>query len=118
MTTAATTILRRSAEDPIWFFRHVLGVDYLTPQQFGVVASIGPHKRTAVTAGHAVGKTWLAARLALWFLYTHPGSKVITTAPTWTQVAGLLWRELGNAHLRSRFPLGGRVNQTELNLAA
>lgn len=39
--------------------------------------------------------TAVAAQIILWFLAAHPGnSRVITTAPTWAQVADLLWREL------------------------
>jgi phage terminase large subunit len=50
--------------------------------------------RTAVRACHGVGKTAAAAQTALWFLGTHPNSRVITTAPTWAQVEQLLWREV------------------------
>lgn len=113
----AQTVLTRSQSDPEWFLRHVLGVPYITPQQSDVIASVATNRRTAVTAGNGVGKTWLAARLALWFLYTNPGSKVVTTAPTWFQVENLLWRELRVAHANALFPLGGSPNQTELNLS-
>lgn len=90
---------------------------YITPQQMAVVNSVAQCRRTAVTAGNGVGKTWLAARLALWFLYVNPASKVVTTAPTWHQVKNLLWRELRIAHSQTRFPLGGQPNQTELNIS-
>lgn len=113
----AKTILERARRDPAWYLREILGVPYITPQQAEVIGSVAANRRTAVTAGNGVGKTWLAARLALWFLYAHPGAKVVTTAPTWHQVQNLLWRELRIAHSQARFPLGGQLNQTELNLS-
>jgi len=113
----AQTILEKSRNDPAWFIRHVLGCEYLTPQQISVVNSVCDNRRTLVTAGNSVGKTFLAARLALWFLYSNPKSKVITTAPTWIQVESLLWRELRSAYQSARFPLGGDVFKTQINLA-
>lgn len=110
-------MLDRGRRDPVWWFRHVLGVDYLTPQQIAVIESVRDKRRTAVPAGHAVGKTWLAARLALWFLLNWKGSKVVTTAPTWTQVETLLWRELHAAHRQARVELGGTLTKTQLDLA-
>src|SRR5690606_2827685 len=62
------------------------------------------------------GKTKVAAWIALWFLYTHLNSKVITTAPTWHQVENLLWREIHAAHANSRISLGGKVLQTQIEL--
>jgi phage terminase large subunit len=117
MNAEASAILEKSKGDPAWFLMEVLGVPYLTSQQRDVIASVAKHRRTCVTAGNGVGKTWLAARLALWFLYTNPQSKVVTTAPTWFQVENLLWRELRVAHQTARFPLGGTANQTQLSLS-
>lgn len=113
----AKTILQRSQSDPAWFIRTVLGAPVITPQQLRVIESVRDNRRTLVTAGNSLGKTWLAARLALWFLYSNPKSKVITTAPTWIQVESLLWRELRQAHVSAKFPLGGQVNKTQINLA-
>lgn len=113
----AQSILDKSRRDPEWFIRTILGASYLTPQQVSVISSVRDNRRTLVTAGNSVGKTWLAARLALWFLHTNPPSKVVTTAPTWIQVESLLWRELRQAHAMAKFPLGGQVNKTLLNLS-
>lgn len=115
--SCAKIVIERAQRDPAWFLREVLGVTHITPQQSDVIASVAANRRTAVTAGNGLGKTWIAARLALWFLYAHPGAKVVTTAPTWHQVQNLLWRELRVAHSQSRFALGGQLNQTELNLS-
>ncbi len=62
---------------------------------------------------HEVGKSYVASRLVAWWLAAHPpGSAfVVTTAPTFHQVRGVLWREIGRAHRKGSLP--GRVNQTE-----
>ncbi len=59
-----------------------------------MMEAVRDHPRVAVRACHGVGKTAGAAQVALWFLITRPNSRVITTAPTWAQVAQLLWREI------------------------
>lgn len=99
-----------------FFFPKVLSIPYITPQQSLVVQSVHSKRRTAVPAAHGVGKTWLAARLALWFLFSFVGSKVLTTAPTWHQVENLLWRELRKAYGNSKLQLGDLL-QTELNIS-
>lgn len=67
-------------------------------------------------SGHGVGKTYVAAGVALWFLYSFPDSRVLSTAPTFTGVEKLLWHEINQLHQRARFPLGGNCLSVELNL--
>lgn len=113
--TQAKKILDRARQDPVFFVRQVLGGDPWEKQE-EILKAVRDHKRVAVRACHGVGKTKVAAWVALWFLYTHPNSKVITTAPTWHQVENLLWREIHAAHAASRIPLGGKVLQTQIEL--
>jgi hypothetical protein len=113
--TQAKKILDRARQDPVFFVRQVLGGDPWEKQE-EILEAVRDHKRVAVRACHGVGKTKVAAWVALWFLYTHPNSKVITTAPTWHQVENLLWREIHAAHAASRIPLGGKVLQTQIEL--
>jgi phage terminase large subunit len=115
--------------DPEWFAAHVLGLgptpaaraagytSALTPDQQAIVQSVRTHRRTAVPAAVGVGKTRAAAILAVWFLYTHPGSKVVTTAPNGELVETLLWREIAALVTGAAVPLGGTLLQTELRLA-
>jgi len=110
-------IVNRSKDDPVWFIKNVLGVKYLTPQQTELCVSVRDNRRTASPAGNAVGKTFLAAQLVLWFFFTNEASKVLTTAPTWFQVENLLWREIRKSHQRSIYPLGGEITQTQINLS-
>jgi hypothetical protein len=128
LSNADAQAIAARARDPFWFIEHVLGLQptaaaraygytsALTPDQQAIVASVRDHRRTAVPAGHGVGKTNVVALLVLWFLYTNPGCKVVTTAPTWFQVENLLWQEIRGAHDRSRTPLGGTPNLTSLTL--
>ncbi|NPV44817.1 MAG: AAA family ATPase [Firmicutes bacterium] len=113
--TQAKMVLDRARQDPVFFVRQVLGGDPWEKQE-EILEAVRDHKRVAVRACHGVGKTKVAAWVALWFLYTHPNSKVITTAPTWHQVENLLWREIHAAHAASRIPLGGKVLQTQIEL--
>jgi hypothetical protein len=113
----AQKIVNRSKDNPVWFIQNVLGVEYLTPPQIELCHSVRDNRRTASPAGHAVGKTFIAAQLVLWFLFTNEGSKILTSAPTWHQVEHLLWREIRKAHKKSLYSLGGEVIQTQINLA-
>ena len=71
------------------------------------------HRRVAVPSCYASGKSWLAARICVWWIDNHPAGEafVVTTATTGSQVKAILWRELGRAHARGQLP--GRLNQTE-----
>jgi phage terminase large subunit len=113
----AREITRRCQADPLFFSEHVLGGEHPWARQHEIMLSVRDHARTAVPAGFAVGKTWTAARVALWFLFSFPQSLVISTAPTWRQVETVLWAEIRRQHRLSRMPLGGTVLQTQLRLA-
>lgn len=63
---------------------------------------------------HWSGNTFLAARLALWFLCTFKPAKVISTSPTLRQVKDLLWKELRTAYQKAKIPLGGELLQLSL----
>lgn len=82
--------------------------------------SVRDNPRTAVRACHGVGKTATAAHLALWFLAVHPGSRVITTAPTFAQVEHLLWVAIRAAIARAHQQGNGRQfpkpNRTSLEM--
>lgn len=87
--------------------------EYLWSKQREVLRSIRDNRRTAVRSCHEVGKSWLAGRIAAWWIDVWPAGSafVVTTAPTNPQIKAILWKELGRAFMRGR--LAGRVNQTE-----
>ena len=53
----------------------------------------------------------------LWFLYSFPRSRVVTTAPTWTQVEELLWREIRATWEGARVPFDGKKFNTRLEVS-
>ncbi|MDI6877582.1 MAG: hypothetical protein QMC96_12525 [Methanomicrobiales archaeon] len=108
-------VLRRAQADPVWWVREVLGHEPWS-KQVEVLESVRDHHKTAVKSCHAGGKSFIAADAALWFLYTHRPSLVITTAPTDRQVRGILWKEIRTSHQRARYPLGGTLLTQELKL--
>lgn len=112
---AGADVLERARKDPEWFFRAILGC-HPWPQQIAIAEAVRDHGSVAVPSCHSSGKSWIAARIVLWFLYSHPASKVITTAPTARQAKGILWSEIATAHRRSRYPLGGEITSTQLSI--
>ncbi len=110
------SIVKRCQQDPIFFSEHVLGAEQPWEKQRRIMLSVRDNRRTVVPSGFGVGKTWTAARVVLWFLYSFPNSLVITTAPTWRQVENVLWAEIRRQHQQSYRPLGGQVLQTQIKI--
>jgi hypothetical protein len=86
--------------DPLLFFNEVLGVKPRRWQR-EVLLEIGRrrshgelHTQVHVRAAHGSGKGWLAGGGCLWWNGTRPGSRTLTTAPTWRGVEELLWTEI------------------------
>lgn len=107
--------LKRAQRDPGWWITTCLGSP-LWSKQVEIAESVRDNPRTAVRSCHGAGKSYVAARIALWFLYCFPGSIVVTTAPTYRQVAKILWQELRVAFHASRVPLEGKILDTELKI--
>lgn len=103
-------------ENPTFFIRDVLG-DRLWEKQREIVESVRDNKRTTVRSCHNVGKTFTAARLALWFLQTRPESIIVTTAPTARQVEDILWREIRKAFSKTAYPLAGVPFRTKIEIS-
>ena len=87
--------------------RHGIKVPW-TPDQDSIMRSVIENRHTLAQSANSVGKTAIAARIALWWLYRHPGSIVITTAPNQHQVEDLLWGQLREVWHRSKVKLPGR----------
>ena len=109
----ARALIQRSQADPAWWVRTVLH-DTPWTHQVRVLESIRDNRETAVASCHGAGKSFIAARAALWFLATHRPSLVITTAPTDRQVRGILWKEIRKAYAGATPPLGGTLLTQEL----
>lgn len=119
MTTTTSRVERLRcaiADDPAGFSERVLGFSAWSKQR-EILESVRDHKRTAVRSCHGSGKTATAARVALWFLAAYPRSRVITTAPTFTQVRDLLWPEIHAAIAKAPTGLYPPADTTRLTLA-
>lgn len=109
-------LLEKAKYDPVFFIEKVLG-DTLWSKQREISNAILTDSRVASPASFGIGKSFLVARLALWFLFCYYPSKVITTSATGRQVREILWSEIRSAHAKSRVKLGGRVLTTALHLS-
>jgi len=98
------------------FFTGILGVETLEGYHETICKKVVEYDRLAIKACHAVGKTWIMGRIALWFLNCFKNSIVITTAPTNRQVETLLWGEIRKAHRRSKTRLGGKLLNKKLTI--
>lgn len=93
-------------DDPVMWAEEVLGL-FLWSGQKEILQSIVDNKKTAVKSSHSIGKTFICAVAACWWVSTRPNCMVQTTAPTYQQVHGLLWEEIRKMHAGAG--LAGRV---------
>jgi phage terminase large subunit len=100
--------------DPVLFASSVLGAN-LWQAQIDILHSIQQHRRTAVKACHAAGKTFVIAAGALWWLARYSDGIVLTTSPTQRQVRTQLWSEIHRAVAQARVPYP-ELKTTELKL--
>jgi phage terminase large subunit len=107
--------LSTALTDPVHFAADMLS-SVMWRKQRDIMRAAATKPLVAVKACHASGKTYQAARLALWWLLRFPEGKVINTAPSWRQVK-LMWDEIRLARKQSRiaFPAanatGLRINE-------
>jgi len=67
---------------------------------------------------HGAGKTFFAAALVLWWIFTRHNSRTLTLAQTWSGVEGLLWPEIEKLYTQSVFAhlRWGKLTETKLDL--
>ncbi len=116
ITTPEALLSQLYRDDPVFFVEHALG--HMTwSKQREILRSVAQNERTAVRASHGVSKTYTAAEVCVWAFEAFPESKVITTAPTWSQVEDLLWTEVGRIYRESRVMLAGECQTTQIKSA-
>ncbi len=92
-----------------------MAADIWDAQRF-ILSSITTHRRTAVKACHASGKTFAAALAVLWWVTRYRDGIAITSAPTWLQVEKLMWGEIHKAVGRGKLQYP-KPNAVELEMA-
>ena len=93
-------------DDPVGFIRDVLGIE-LWSRQAEIARAVASGGQVAAKTGHKIGKSLLAAGLALWWVCTRPAGAVIVTAPAAHQVKNIVWKELRRLHSKIRDRVGG-----------
>jgi hypothetical protein len=83
-------------------------------RQVEIAEAVRDHSLIVVRSANAVGKDWLAARLALWWVYARRGL-VLLTGPTERQVVQISMGELGRAW-RQAHDLPGELYRTALRV--
>lgn len=109
-------LVLHSRANPEWYVKHVLGCN-LWQKQNEIVRAVFEYSNVAVKTCNSVGKSYVAARIAVTYLTLYPDSIVVTTAPTWNQVVNVLWREIATTVKRSKYKLtDAQVTQAGLNI--
>lgn len=99
--------------DPVGFVQNELG-EHLWSKQRAIAESVVHNRRTAVRSCHNAGKSFLASRIAAWWIAVHPPGEafVASTAPSYPQVHAILWEEIRKAARKSD-AVPGRVLQSD-----
>ena len=103
--------------DPVGWVNERLG-EHLWSKQRQIAESVVTNRRTAVKSCHDAGKSFIASRIAAWWIDSHePGEAfVVSTAPTYKQVHAILWEEIRKAAKKAERqgdPIPGRVLQSD-----
>jgi hypothetical protein len=102
-------------DDPVGFVEDVLG-ENLWSKPREILDAIPDHRKIAVPSCFASSKSWSLAREVLHFVSVHPvgTARVVTLAPMWRQVSGIMWPEIRTAHSRAGLP--GEVGNVQYKL--
>lgn len=95
--------------DPVAFMRDTLGYQ-IWDKLAEICYSVQNNHNTVVESAFSCGKSISAAALACWYLVTHQPAVVITIAPTFNQVANIIWRYIRAVARRANLP--GTVFET------
>ncbi len=83
-------------DDPAGFITEVLG-ETLTPDLEAICDSIVKYPITIAQSGNGTGKSWISARLALWFFKCREEPQVYcAAAPPQTNLENILWAEIAD----------------------
>jgi len=115
MTTITENLTKKIRENPEYFYESILGCS-IWEKQKEIRESVFKNRKTTVKSANSTGKTFLAARLALDFLFAFPPAVVINTAPTHRQVENQFWREFRRAYKGAKKKLGGKLLKTQFNI--
>lgn len=74
-------------------------------KQKEILYSVVECDETFVTAGHMLGKDFIAGYIALWFFLTRSPCRIVTTSADYAQLESVLWGEIRRFIQTSKYPL-------------
>ena len=104
-------VRRVRMDDPVDFVRRVLKEEPYE-KQIEILEAVRDARRVSVVGCNGSGKDWAAARVVLWWLYSHYPAKAIVTGPTSRQVDDIVWNEMRFAFSQAGDVLRGRMFRT------
>lgn len=94
------------AGQPGKFMRDVVGIR-LYPKQEEILEATEHHRRVGVSSCHSAGKSFFCACLMVYNFNCYRPMLGMSTAPGFTQVRDLIWREVNTLYTKSLKPLFG-----------
>ncbi len=107
----------RYRQDPVAFFTEVLGV-HAWDKQIRIAEALTKHTHVAVKGGRKVGKSELAAMLALWVFCSFPGVAVWIISGKKEQSEDIIWRAIRKLCRNAKIPIGDPADRGETGLKA
>lgn len=100
----------RALTDPVWWIEEVLQVK-LQPHQKRLIWRIyrSEKRKICIASCNSAAKSHTLACFALWWIYNHAGSKVLTTAPVKSVLEQVLWAEMRKLISTAKIDLGGNL---------
>jgi hypothetical protein len=103
-------------DDALGFVEDVLAENVWSKSR-EILESLTTHSLVAIPSCFSSSKSWTLSRAALWFSNVHAvgTARVVTLAPQWRQVSGIMWgAEIRGAHARAKLP--GVVGDVQLKM--
>jgi len=99
---------------PEIFFSEILGAQEVDPFQIETMHAVRDYPQVDVKCGNEVGKTWVFAGIAVWFLTVYgPNASVIVTSSTDRQLWHQFWPEVRSFYYNAPIRLPGRVMESK-----
>jgi len=100
--------------EPLRFFALCWPRTKLSEKQRDVVLSVRDNCETFVHAANELGKTRIAAMIAVWWFASRTPARVITSSSSETQLNSILWSEIRHLITTSAYPLPFRVTSLRI----
>lgn len=102
------------ATDPLKFISVCWPKMMLYDKQRDVILSVRDNVETFVHAANELGKTRIAAVIAIWWFASRTPARVITSSSSETQLKSILWTEIRSLIASAAYPLPFRVTTLQV----